>query len=96
MEYVDPYKKLEDSTADALESMHGGDKSYLKWYAVVNPTHAAQFDAFLGHIDAAHGVVPLEVFESLLGLMLAAHKHVYVSWQHQHQLGGVPLSPFVM
>jgi hypothetical protein len=92
------YQRAMDETADEITRFTGGENTYLVWFSNTHPVHFAQFEKFLMVIDSAAGVLPFPMFQTLLGVYLAEHKHLHTMWTVREQLRllSTPIGPWSM
>jgi|SRR6267378_1745302 len=89
-------KRYSDLLAGALaeiETISGGSYAYLEWFHANTPKMYQQLEGFADAVERALNVLPLPCFETLMGVYVAGHRHLFAMWTARDQLALLKMTP---
>lgn len=82
----DPYAvMLRDANAE-IERLTGGSTAHLEWFRRRHPDNDRVLRNFIVEIRDSAGHLPLSAFQSLLGVLVASHRHIWTLWLIRDEL----------
>ena len=84
----DPYAAMLGDANAEIEKLTGGLTTHLAWFMERDPDNARILRNFIIEVHDAAGQLPLSAFKSLLGVLVASHRHIWTLWLNKDELPG--------
>jgi hypothetical protein len=81
-----PYAIMLRNANAEIERFTGGLTTHLAWYKKLNPANDQVLLNFIDEISRSVGVLPKLAFKTLLDLLVATHRHIWVLWLVREEL----------